>query len=359
MAEILLIDDDDALRGYLQTALTECGHQVQCLNKANDAMDVLARGDFELIVVDEVMPGMHGSDLLKLLRQQRNDIPVILMTGLGTYGLVDPMKELGALVVPKPAAGSAELMKDLALAVNESLKGEAEIAELISRTVKLALKRGKTAPYLRWLLDCELRVQVSAALNHDAEKIKKFLDEPKEGEPRENAIQLHADIWRLRYHNESGDFPRKGNQSLAWLHALLAAPNKLFTVADLQGDSDGKLAADALIGDEWEMDSAGVKKIKERLEEIEDIVEKTGGSESVENEKADLLHRLQQARRGKKMDSPLKAAHRNIAVQLRTLRDTKLAKGMPQLAAHLRAALKLNFPYIGYYPSPGTPAWQI
>jgi CheY-like chemotaxis protein len=359
MAEILLIDDDDALRGFLQTALTERGHQVHCLNRADDAVEALANGEFDLIVVDEVMPGMHGSDLLKLLRRQGNDIPVILMTGLGTFALVDPMKELGALVVPKPAGGSAELMKDLALAVEGSLKGEAEIAELIARTVKLALKLGKTAPYLRWLLDCELRVQVSAALNHDSERIKKFLGESKEGQARENSILLRADVWHLRYHGESGDYPRKGNQSLVWLHALLAAPNKLFTVPDLQGDPDGKLAADALIGDEWETDVAGLKKIKDRLDEIEEIVEKTGGSESLENEKADLLNRIQQARRGKKMDSPLKAAHRNIAVQIRALRDNKLAKDMPLLAAHLRAALKLYYPYVGYYPSPGTPAWQI
>jgi hypothetical protein len=44
---------------------------------------------------------------------------------------------------------------------------------------------------------------------------------------------------------------------------------------------------------------------------------------------------------------------------MRALREKKLAKDMPALAAHLRAALKLDFPYIGYYPSPGTSAWQI
>jgi hypothetical protein len=197
------------------------------------------------------------------------------MTGLGTRSLIEPMKQLGALVVGKPAAGSSELF---------------------------------------------------------------------------------GEIWHLRIHGESADFPRKGNQSLTWLHKLLAAPHKLFTVAELQGDPSGKLAADAGIGMERQMDDTGIKQIKCRLEEIEGITEGTGGSESMEHGKAALLQQLQEALRGKKLDSPLKDAHRNIAVQIRALREKKLAKDMPALAAH---ALKLDFPYVGYYPSPGTPAWQV
>jgi CheY-like chemotaxis protein len=360
MAEILLIDDDDGLRQFLQKALAERGHRVICLDRADDALAIISNGEFDLVVVDEIMPGLHGSEFLKLLRDNGNDIPVILMTGLGTRSLIEPMKQLGALVVPKPAAGSVELLKDLVPAVDETVNGEAEIVDLISRTVKLALKLGKTAPYLRWQLDWELRIQVSALVNHDPERVRQLLGEGAADPQAENSICLQGDIWHLRFHGESGDYPRRGNQSLAWLHKLLAAPNKLFTVADLQGDPDMKLAADAEIGADYQTDDAGVNRIKDRLEEIAEITEKTGGSEFLEDEKAILLKQLRDAMRGKKMDSPLRAAHRNIAVQLRTLRDNKLAKGnMPRLAAHLRAALKLEFPYIGYYPPPGTLSWQI
>jgi CheY-like chemotaxis protein len=359
MAEILVIDDDEDLRGVLQAALAGRGHQVRSLDGGDCALEILASGEIELLIVDEIMPGLHGSDLLQALRKHGNDVPAILMTGLGTRTFIEPMKQLGALVVPKPAAGSGELIKDLFLAVDESLKGEAEIVEMVGRTVKQALKLGKTAPYLRWLLDCELRVQISAAVNHDAEKVKQILGEAQGVAQLENSIRLKGEIWHLRHDGESSDYPRKGNQSLVWLRKLLAAPNKLFTVAELQGDPDGKLAADAKMGSERETDDAGIKKIKDRLEEIAEISDETGGSESLDNEKLDLLNRLDQARRGKKIDSPLKAAHRNIAVQLRAVRDNKLAKDMPRLAAHLRASLKMEFPYIGYYPVPGTLGWQF
>jgi DNA-binding NarL/FixJ family response regulator len=359
MADILLIDNEKDLLSILQSALTARGHHVIDRDSAEGAMEVLATEECDLVVVDEIMPGLHGSDLIKILRRQGNDVPVILMTGLGTRSLIEPMKKLGALVVAKPAAGSSELLKDLVPAVEEALKGEAELVELISRTVKLALKLGKTAPSLRWLLDCELRIQVSAAVNHDPARIKQFLGEIEVGPASENSILLKGDIWHLAFNGESADYPRQGNQSLTWLHKLLATPNKLFSVAELQGDPRGTLGADAGIGTERVTDDAGFKRIKARLEELDDIAKETGGSPSHEQEKADLLMRVQEALRDKKMGSPLKVAHHNRAAQIRTFREKKLAKDMPALAAHLRAALKLDFPHFGYYPPPGMSAWQV
>ena len=242
MAEILLIDDDDALRYFLQAALTERGHQVHCLNRADEAMESLTHGEFDLIVVDEVMPGMRGSELLKLLRRQGNDIPVILMTGLGTFGLVDPMKELGALVVPKPAAGSAELMKDLALAVDESLKGEAEIAELIARTVKLALKLGKTA------LICGGCSTANCACSFSRGSImiredQKFLGESKEesrGRTRSAPRRRLAPALSWRKRRLSARAIR-----VSFGCTLACGPEQAVHRARLAGRSDGKLAADA------------------------------------------------------------------------------------------------------------------
>jgi hypothetical protein len=55
--------------------------------------------------------------------------------------------------------------------------------------------------------------------------------------------------------------------------------------------------------------------------------------------------------------SPLKGEHHNIASQLRTF-TRKLKDKMPQLAAHLHASLKLEFPHFGYYPPKPAPGWQ-
>jgi DNA-binding response OmpR family regulator len=180
MAEILLIDDDDELRQFLEQALTERGHRVLPLERADSAAEILADGGFDLVVVDELMPGISGSEFLKFLRDTKNYIPAILMTGLATSRLNQPMKELGAFVVPKPAGGFGELMKNLDAVLDEAMRGEAEIVASMGRTVNLALKLGKTGlvPYLRWLLDRELLVRVSTHVNHDSKKAKAILGVP-------------------------------------------------------------------------------------------------------------------------------------------------------------------------------------
>jgi DNA-binding NtrC family response regulator len=59
MAEILLIDDDEHLP-ILQSGLAAQGHTVRGLDRADGAMEIMANGEFELVVVDEIMPGLHG-----------------------------------------------------------------------------------------------------------------------------------------------------------------------------------------------------------------------------------------------------------------------------------------------------------
>jgi hypothetical protein len=179
------------------------------------------------------------------------------------------------------------------------------------------------------------------------------------GQPAaENRIQREGDVWHLRYQDESGDYPVKGNQSIGWLAKLLAAPNRALTVADLRGDPEGKLAADAMLGAEPETDREGTAAIKRRLQEIADITAETGGSDSLHEEEAQLLGHLKEATWAKTLDSQLRRDHANIATQLRNFRR-KLGTDMPQLAAHLKASLKLDFPEFGYYPPDPPPDWQF
>jgi hypothetical protein len=174
-----------------------------------------------------------------------------------------------------------------------------------------------------------------------------------------NSIRKTAEIWHLRYQGELGEYPAKGNQSIGWLVKLLAYPNRSLSVADLLGDPEGKLATDARLGEERATSEEGIEAIKRRLEEIAGIMGETGGSESLEDEQAQLLRQLEAAGDGKQLSSPLRKAHHNIATQIRTFLKNKLAKDMPSLAAHLTASLRLDFPDVGYYPPAATPAWKI
>ena len=96
MANILLIDDDTDLAHFLRQELEADGHRVTCLDRAADAPDLLARTPFDLVLLDNKMPGMSGIDFLGALQNQTIVVPVILMTGYWTFDTAIEAMDLGA-----------------------------------------------------------------------------------------------------------------------------------------------------------------------------------------------------------------------------------------------------------------------
>src|SRR5947209_8740547 len=96
MARILLIDDDVDLAGELRDALAAVGHLVTTLERAETGPDLLAREDFDAVLLDNKMPGMSGIDFLAALRRREVHIPVILMTGYATADSAIRAVNLGA-----------------------------------------------------------------------------------------------------------------------------------------------------------------------------------------------------------------------------------------------------------------------
>jgi hypothetical protein len=191
---------------------------------------------------------------------------------------------------------------------------------------------------------------------HQCEKAAKLLAllVPSDGP----SIRCINKTWHIRYRTEAGDFPASRTQCIAWLAKLLAAPNRMLTLADLRGDPEGKLAADALLGAEPETDREGAKAIRRRLQEIDEITDETGISVSLEEEKAQLLASMKDGCWWKKLKTRLQSDHANIATQFRNF-CRKLKDKMPWFAEHLKASLQLNYPEFGYYPPSPPPDWQF
>jgi two-component system phosphate regulon response regulator OmpR len=79
-AKILVVDDDPALRQLLATYLNRHGHDTLLAPDASDLAARIARYAPDLLVLDRMMPGGDGADACRRLREQGEDIPVILLT---------------------------------------------------------------------------------------------------------------------------------------------------------------------------------------------------------------------------------------------------------------------------------------
>lgn len=81
---ILLAEDNEALNHSLTCQLTEAGFTVdQCLN-GEDALFYAQQNIYDVILLDRMLPGMSGTDVLTSIRTEGIAAPVILITALGT-----------------------------------------------------------------------------------------------------------------------------------------------------------------------------------------------------------------------------------------------------------------------------------
>jgi two-component system cell cycle sensor histidine kinase/response regulator CckA len=82
---VLVVDDDDAVRGFVERALETGGYAVASAANGREALQRLAQHGrpFDLFVVDWMMPEMTGSDLATALRRTDPDVKVLYLTGFG------------------------------------------------------------------------------------------------------------------------------------------------------------------------------------------------------------------------------------------------------------------------------------
>ncbi len=80
MNKILWVDDEvELLRPHI-LFLREKGYAIETCNNGYDAVEMVRQGDFDLVILDEMMPGMTGLETLPLIKQARAMLPVVMVT---------------------------------------------------------------------------------------------------------------------------------------------------------------------------------------------------------------------------------------------------------------------------------------
>jgi two-component system response regulator AtoC len=90
---ILVVDDEPKMRRLLEIMLTQMDYQVLQAADGREALNLLAEQTVDLVITDLRMPHLDGIGLLRQLRADNNDVPVIVVTAFGTVeSAVDAMK---------------------------------------------------------------------------------------------------------------------------------------------------------------------------------------------------------------------------------------------------------------------------
>uniref|UniRef100_A0A486XTZ7 DNA-binding dual transcriptional regulator OmpR n=1 Tax=Rheinheimera sp. BAL341 TaxID=1708203 RepID=A0A486XTZ7_9GAMM len=81
--KILVVDDDMRLRALLERYLVEQGYIVRSVANFEQMQRLMERENFHLLVLDLMLPGEDGLSICRRLRQQENEIPIIMLTAKG------------------------------------------------------------------------------------------------------------------------------------------------------------------------------------------------------------------------------------------------------------------------------------
>jgi two-component system, cell cycle sensor histidine kinase and response regulator CckA len=121
---ILLVEDEEGLRGLNARGLASRGYSVLEAGNGVEAIEVLERhgGKIDLVVSDVVMPEMDGPTLLKELRQRNAELKIIFVSGYAEEAFAKSLPEGGQFAfLPKPFT-----LKQLVAMVKETIADEAE-----------------------------------------------------------------------------------------------------------------------------------------------------------------------------------------------------------------------------------------
>jgi len=111
---ILVVEDDVQLAKQVASALTEAGHDAVIVHNGERALDKAKETPFDLIVLDIILPGMDGFDILRHLRSQHMASRVLMLTARGEVKDRVTGLQLGADdYLPKPF-----VMRELVARVN-------------------------------------------------------------------------------------------------------------------------------------------------------------------------------------------------------------------------------------------------
>ncbi|MCX7632104.1 MAG: response regulator [Turneriella sp.] len=80
MAKILVTDDSETIRKLLDITLRGAGHNITLAADGNEALAKFREEVFDLIITDINMPGLNGIELIRAIRRENTNIPILVLT---------------------------------------------------------------------------------------------------------------------------------------------------------------------------------------------------------------------------------------------------------------------------------------
>jgi len=109
---ILVIEDDKEAAGWLVKGLREAGHVTDLATDGEEGLNMARNGDYDVLIIDRMLPKLDGLTLLQKLREEGNQTPALFLSALGEVeDKVEGLRAGGDDYIAKPYAFSELLAR--------------------------------------------------------------------------------------------------------------------------------------------------------------------------------------------------------------------------------------------------------
>ena len=152
--KVLVVDDEPPIRKLLRMGLGTQGYQIIDAPNAKAALDLMA-DEPDLVILDLGLPDMQGLELLRQIRQLREDVPIVVLSSRGDEVAKVEALDLGADDYVTKPFGMDELLARIRAALRHQLQVQGErpvfklgdlSVDLVRRVVKLGGEEVKLSP---------------------------------------------------------------------------------------------------------------------------------------------------------------------------------------------------------------------
>jgi len=94
---ILIAEDDKAIARALKLKLDHEGYSTEIASNGSEALDILNKNKFDLLVLDLIMPQMDGFSVLAKMKESGVNIPIVVVSNLSQEEDISKAKEMGVV----------------------------------------------------------------------------------------------------------------------------------------------------------------------------------------------------------------------------------------------------------------------
>ena len=181
MVKILWVDDEIELLKPHIMFLQSKGYEVATCNNGYDAIDMASEVDYDVIILDEMMPGMTGLETLPLIKDIRPTTPIVMVTKSEEEDIMD--KAIGSKIadyIVKPVHPSQMLSLIKKLVHSKQLVSEQSSADYQAEFGRISISMHNASTFRQWATIYRKLVNWDIELTGGDESIREILQHQKE-----------------------------------------------------------------------------------------------------------------------------------------------------------------------------------